>query len=841
MTGQVLGSPNFMPPEQAGLKLGKAGRYSDVYSLGAILFYLVTGRPPHLAESASGTLHHVLNSEVISPRLLNPQVPVDLATICLKCLEKDATRRYSTARTLAEELDRFLRGEPILARPIGRVATAWRWCQRKPLVASLITATALLFLAVSIGSPVAYLLIKQEQKTTRENLYAADMAVVQQAVEQGDLGQARQFLGAHAPRRREPDLRGFEWRHLWLRGRGDELLTLQERGEPVFHLSFSRDGRWLEGGGKVWETPLARPGDGTPPRSRYQLPTGHMALGFTPARELLIKNDRQELKRWDPITGRETLLLAGEEVHAVAFSNSGRWLATGGAKTLTLWDTTTWRPLATNATVQFTRDLWKTLAFSPDERWLITSTGGAFSHKSVVEYWSLPGLLPLAPPDARVKDILSVVFSPAGDDYHTGSADGTLRAWDVQTRAEIEARRVPKLHRAWISQVAPLPNSRKLVTTSADRTIRISDQDGQNSLLLRGHLDEIWSLAVSPDGQTIVTGDRSGAIKVWSTQSALGNGAMESLADPGDRMQSLGLSPDGQVLATLTASALKFWNLRARPVEEIRSLRWESAAGGLPLDPTVGDGFVSLTPDFEHFAVARRDQPLEVWNLRNSKKHLLAHSGPVAFPLFSPDGKWLVSATASNAATVWNTAALDQPRVIAAPHSLQRDSVPFAFSRDAGTLAISLEEHILLWDARKHQRLGLHPVPPRLVTALSPDGRLLAAGFKENLVHIYEARTGRLLGKPLEGHLSGVQALAFSPDSSTLYSGADESRLWHLATRRCMIIHHQPSASVSAIFSADARVLVVGEIGQRIQIWRAPSLAEIEEWAEGKPGSGLRP
>ena len=120
VTGDVMGSPNFMPPEQAGAKGIKAGRYSDVYGLGAILFYLVTGRPPFVAENVAQTLYHVLNTEPMSPRMLSPSVPEDIATICLKCLEKKPAKRYPTARLLADELDRFLGDEPVLA-----AAAAW--------------------------------------------------------------------------------------------------------------------------------------------------------------------------------------------------------------------------------------------------------------------------------------------------------------------------------------------------------------------------------------------------------------------------------------------------------------------------------------------------------------------------------------------------------------------------------------------------------------------------------------------------------------------------------------------------------------------------------------------
>lgn len=134
-TGQVLGTPSYMPPEQAAGRIEEIGPVSDVYSLGAVLYCLLTGRPPFQSANVVETIRQVLEREPASPRTLNPAIDRDLQTICLKCLEKNPEDRFASAREFAEELQRYLRGEPIRSRPIGPVTRSWRWCKRKPVVA----------------------------------------------------------------------------------------------------------------------------------------------------------------------------------------------------------------------------------------------------------------------------------------------------------------------------------------------------------------------------------------------------------------------------------------------------------------------------------------------------------------------------------------------------------------------------------------------------------------------------------------------------------------------------------------------------------------------------------
>jgi tRNA A-37 threonylcarbamoyl transferase component Bud32 len=218
VSGQVLGTPSYMPPEQAAGRRDQTGPASDVYALGSILFFLVTGRPPFVAETLEATLAQVLHTEAVSPRLLNPSVSRDLETICLKCLEKEPRRRYASAQELAEDLGRCLRHEPIRARPTSRVERMLKWARRYPAVATL-SAVIAVVVAAGFGAVLwqwreaeaARVIASQKAEAEAKEAYIARIALATSKVEAGAFPRAAEEL-----RNCPPHLRHWEWD--WLSG-----------------------------------------------------------------------------------------------------------------------------------------------------------------------------------------------------------------------------------------------------------------------------------------------------------------------------------------------------------------------------------------------------------------------------------------------------------------------------------------------------------------------------------------------------------------------------------------------------------------------------------------------
>ncbi|MFP6764112.1 MAG: serine/threonine-protein kinase, partial [Planctomycetaceae bacterium] len=304
-TGQILGTPGYMPPEQASGETDTIGPAADIYSLGAILYALLTGRPPFQSANVMDTLVAVLEQEPVTPRQLNPALDQDLETICLKCLEKDAGRRYATTDELVAELGRYLNGEPIHARPIGKLERGWRWCKRKPALAGLVALAVLLLLTLGIGGPLVALQQSRLRKTaenalaeSRQRAYNTEMLLAQREWDNGNPGHTIETLERY---RSDHEVRGFEWFY-WDR-MAHRGATLEGCTEEFKGVSFSPDGMWLVLAGQ-YRLLLRNVATGEQMRLPQVSPEGHYGLvrcvSFSADGKQIVSGDfNTTVKVWD--------------------------------------------------------------------------------------------------------------------------------------------------------------------------------------------------------------------------------------------------------------------------------------------------------------------------------------------------------------------------------------------------------------------------------------------------------------------------------------------------------------------------------------------------------------
>ena len=825
VTGQILGSPNFMPPEQASGNRGKVGRQSDVYGLGAILYYLLTARPPFHADSLEGIVSQVLNREPVAPRLLNSSLPRDLETICLKCLEKEPARRYQTPQALADELDHYLRDEPIHARRATQAERAWRWCRRKPALASSFLLIIILLLIVTIGSPIAAYRINKERtraehKTlqARQYLYAADMILAQEALDANNLGRAEQLLNRHRPEAGEKDLRDWEWRYLWRRCVHDELRTVRAHDNSVSQLRFLPDGRRFVSSSwdktvKVWDSESGQ--------LLASLLHKDWVSGLAVSSSgLLASGDWSGIvKLWDWQTRREVRVIThGERVSSLTFTPDGKKLITIGGDVLKIWDVDTGLETAHVSTAWYHYMVPQGIACSPDGLTLAFDKG-----YGRLRLWDLATGSERAQLEGHASVIHALVFSPDGKTLVSAGWEGTVKVWDVLTR-----RAVATLtnHTAFVSSAAFSSEGDTLATVSADQTVKLWDTaTWQERAALKGSACELWSVTFSPDGQTLVTGGKDGTIKLWNPRRNSRESFSRELPFPNEtafRQGTCVLSPGGTTLLVSTnKNVWSFWETET--LKEIASMTV----------PESDYGSLVIAPGAQQVATGHSNGVVRLWDVKSGHRvaEMTGYTAGIYLLAFSSDGKFIAGLDNDATTLIWD---VQQSRLQVHFKAGWWDGMykPVKFSPDRKSFAIGHRDGtVQTWSLADGHAIATFAGHKSSISgiAFSPDGRTLFTTCADGAAKFWDIATARELAT-VQGQLYGLTAIGLSPDGKRLATGSGEGlvKLWDTETQQEVATLKGHKNLINGLaFHPDGNTLV-SVSREAIFTWRASALGEIE-------------
>jgi WD40 repeat protein len=848
-TGDVMGTVRYMSPEQAQPGRTPVDHRTDIYSLGATLYELLTLEPPFNGGNRHEVLLQVTLQEPITPRRRNQAIPVDLETIVLKAMAKRPEERYAAATELADDLQRFLADRPIRARRTSLAGHMRRWCRRNPLLAAV--SGLALAAAVALGVVYAFAVqqaafadtlrqknqeiqtqkLKADEERDRAESLSATLAMERGLVqcEQGGAGLGLLSL-AHSlsivPDRR-PDLARdirvnlARWhRHVY------PVQAFLPHSQGVKSLALSPDGGILVTAGQPEKCArLWRVATGQLIRE-LPLDAALSALAFSPSgKTLATASAVGTVRLWEAKTGQAIGAVGKHQgiVLELVFWPDGRALATASFDgTARLWDAARLKPLAT---MQHDSKVLAA-AFHPGGRALATA-----GVDRTVRLWDAATGKPIGQALRHEATVIRLAFSPDGSRILTVSQDYAARLWDARSGAPIGK---PLQHDHVIYAIAFSPDGKIAATASNDRTARLWDAaTGQPIGPPLEHFGSVRMVAFRPDGKRVITADNEGTARIW--EATTGKPVGNPLRHQGP-LKGVAFSPDGKTVATAS------WDGTAR--------LWDTDTGlpnGSPMRHPNNVAALTFTPNSKRLVTACADG-VRFWVVDRGRIPGLPlyHPAPVSAVALSPDGKLVASGCGdlrSGEARLWEAATGKLLRTL--PHGREVRAV--AFSPDRRTLATASEDHTTrLWEIATGQLIRTLQHPAGVWSlAFHPRGNLLATSGADRAVRLWEPATGK--ARILLQDRQRKEVMSFSPDGKTLLLNVGATAMiYDVASGQHVAgpLRNDFTWTYAARFSADGKTLVTGGGNGTACLWQVAGLRPFEfdeaNLARNKPFATLR-
>jgi WD40 repeat protein/serine/threonine protein kinase len=760
-TGDIVGTPAYMAPEQARSDHDRVGPATDIYSLGAILYECLTGRPPFQGVAGVDTLYLVVTREPLPPSQLQPSIPRDLDTICLKCLQKVPQKRYATAAALADDLRRFRRGEPITARPVSRLERTWRWCKRNPLVAALLTAVAAsLIFGTMTATTLAFVAYFHAEEADAQKQLAdqhAEEARLNAITAQDQTRKAQTEKQNAETARLVAEKEKQEAENARLAARDAQHLAEKQRVRAEWLLYASKIGwarRELLAGNyfvardvldtsqpefRDWEyrylhTLIHHTGQRT-------LPADHLVAGTSISRDgkWIAGGERAHVKIWDSSSGQVVQHLpARGPVHSVAISPSGQLVACTTNNTVRVWEVQTGKHL-----IDFQEHIGKVhcVAFDSDER--LASAG----RDKQVRIWEPRTGKRLLPPLEHADEVHAVAFSQNSERLVTGTGGsnigvkkGDVTLWNAATGAKI---RVLDGKSGYVSGVAISPDGKWIAACGTGPLLRIWSTLGKQARDLKGHgLLLVRDVAFSPDSKRLVSAGYDKTIRLWD----VGTGQpLFTLLGHAESVDTVAFSSDGkQIVSGSKDSTIKIWN---------------AITGQQPFvsythkDPV---HCVVFSNDGKRLASGGMDRRVQVWNPLTGDEQFTftGHTNWISAVAFSPDNQYVASASTEKTVKIWD---VETGKVLFTGETSDANQNSLAFAPRGRRLAyLDRAGAVRVWDMNAEQEVFQFKDRQYTSVAYSPDGRWLAGcSPKDKLVTLWNAANGQFV-LDLVGHTGAI-------------------------------------------------------------------------------------